>query len=101
MYVFLRKTAFKKQRYVLVIFKAFTLEIGNNCSSIIEDLFPLPSSSVFVIILLRICSHMSALLQEDNCSEENWVILGSVFHMVKYEGVKIFKFPKMGLRGRT
>lgn len=45
--------------------------------------------------------HMSALLQEDNCLEENWVILGSVFHMEKYEGVQIFKFPKMDLRGRT
>lgn len=45
--------------------------------------------------------HMSALLQEDNCLKENWVILGSVFHMVKYERVQILKFPKMDLRGRT
>lgn len=45
--------------------------------------------------------HMSALLQEDNCLEENWVMPGSFFHMVKYEGVQILKFPKMGLRGRT
>lgn len=44
---------------------------------------------------------MSALLQEDNCLEENWVIVGAAFHVVKYEGVQIFKFSRMGLRGRT
>lgn len=41
--------------------------------------------------------HASALLQEDNCLGENWVILGAVFHVVKYEGVQIFKFHKMEL----
>lgn len=45
--------------------------------------------------------HTSALPREHNCLEENWLMAGSVFHMVKYEGVEIFKFPKLGFRGRT
>lgn len=105
MYVFLRKTVFKKQRYVLIIFRAFTLVIWN------QQLHNLRFVSITIILCLCYNEascwgfvdmlHMSALLQEDNCLEENWVMPESFFHMVKYEGVQILKFPKMGLRGRT
>lgn len=42
--------------------------------------------------------HVSDLLQEDNCLEENWMISGSIFHMVEDEGMQIFTFCKLGLR---